>query len=68
MIEDRLHQETQEFYRWLIDTKSLLTIVEIDELGMPWGELRRVVNGVEHFERLLLNHAGLKVVTDSEFS
>ncbi len=60
--EDCLHADTRELYRWLIDTKSLLEVVEIDELGMPWGEIRRIVDGLEVFEKLLLNHGGLELV------
>jgi hypothetical protein len=64
--EDRLHQETRELYRWLIDTKSVLAIVRIDELGLPEGKVCRSVNGAQRFEFLLLNHGGLEVVPDTK--
>lgn len=59
---DRLHAETCEFYDWLIATKSILTINEIDERGLPWGRLKRIVDGVKQSEGVALNHGGLKLV------
>jgi hypothetical protein len=60
--EDRLHHDTRELYRWLIETKTPLRIVEMDKVGLPQGEVCRTVNGVEYHEFLLLNHSGLEVV------
>jgi hypothetical protein len=62
MLEDRLHEETRELYRWLINTQTLLTIVKIDEWGLPFGKTCRNIGGVEYSEYLALNHSGLEVV------
>jgi hypothetical protein len=62
LIEERLHADTIEFYRWLIQTKTVLSVVEIDETGLPWGEHRRVVNGRAETESIALNHGGIEVV------
>ena len=42
---DQMHAETREFYRWLIETGSVLTVTEIDEWvrcagssGERWAE------------------------------
>jgi hypothetical protein len=62
--EDRMHADTLELYKWLIDTGNVLEIVKLDELGAgPWGKIIRMVDGVEHFESLLLNHGGLELVS-----
>ncbi len=63
--EETLHEETRELYRWLIETNSILTVVKMDECGLPLGEIVRIVNGVETFETLLLNHGGLEIVQES---
>jgi hypothetical protein len=59
---DRMHPETREFYRWLIDSGKPLTITAIDEWGMPHGEIRRTVGGLRLSEGLLLNHGGIELV------
>lgn len=60
-----MHADTLDFYKWLIDTGNVLEIVKMDEQGAgPWGEIIRIVDGVEHFERLLLNHGGLELVSE----
>ncbi len=58
--KSKMHADTQELYEWLIDTQSVLTIVDIDATGLPYGHVRRVVNGVEQSEYLALNHGGLQ--------
>ena len=49
MQSNLLHRETLEFYLWLIDTKSVLAITEIDAWGLPYGEISGNVDGVEQF-------------------
>lgn len=63
---DKLHNETCEFYEWLIATNAVLTIVRIDDCGLPWGKLRRIVDGVEGWESVALNHGGLELVATEE--
>jgi hypothetical protein len=60
--EEQMHKETFELYTWLIDTQSVLTIVEIDAWGWPEGRICRVVNGVDQSEYIHLNHSGLEIV------
>ena len=63
--EDRLHAETIEFYKWLIETKSVLTIVKLEDWGpykAPWAEICRIVNGIEWWESIAINHGGFEVV------
>ena len=62
LTKETMHAETTEFYRWLIDTKSVLNIVRIDEWGLPWGALWRMVDGAKHYEAVALNHGGLELV------
>lgn len=59
-----LHPETEEVYRWLIETGSVLTIRRMDHLGLPEGEVYRTVDGSRQAEYLLLNHGGLQLVED----
>ena len=65
IYEDRLHPETRDLYRWLIDTRGILAIVKIDDLGLPHGEILRVVDGEHLSEFLLLNHSGLEIVAET---
>jgi hypothetical protein len=58
---DRMHRETLELYRYLIQSKRTLTIVRICKLGLPEGEISRTANGIKRHEFLLLNHSGLQV-------
>ena len=62
--EGYLHEETREFYEWLIATGSILEIVEIDDWDLPFGEIGRSVDGVELYDKVALNHGCLEVVTD----
>ena len=64
--EDRLHPDTRDLYVWLIDTGKALTIGKIHGDGLPEGEIRRFVDGVEHHEFLLLNHSGLEIVAETD--
>jgi hypothetical protein len=66
--KDRLCQETSDLYKWLIATGGLLTIVRIDDLGLPEGSVRRVVDGKERSEFLLLNHSGLEIVAETRLN
>ena len=66
LSEERMHQDTHDVYRWLIDTGGVLTIVKIDEWGLPQGEIRRVIDGEMQWEFLLLNHSGLELGAGTE--
>jgi hypothetical protein len=68
LYEDRLHNETRELYKWLIDTRTVLRIVEIDAWGLPYGEVFRVVGHTKQAEYLALNHGGLEIVPQSQDS
>jgi hypothetical protein len=64
--EDRLHPETRDLYRWLIDTRGILAVVKIDDLGLPHGKIHRVVDCEDLCEFLLLNHSGgLEIVAET---
>jgi hypothetical protein len=58
-----LHPETEEVYRWLIETGNVLTVERFDHLGLPYGVVSRTVDGLRLTESLLLNHGGLQIVT-----
>jgi hypothetical protein len=62
MHKERLHEDTRELYEWLIETKRVLTIITIDEWGLPYGEIVRSVDSIEYHESLALNHGGLEIV------
>jgi hypothetical protein len=64
--EDRLHADTLDLYKWLIDSGGVLTIVKIHDDGLPEGEIQRVINGVKHWDCLLLNHSGLETLAGNE--
>lgn len=59
-----LQDDTADLYKWLIDTKGILTIVNVDESGLPEGRIVREVGGHKQIEFLLLNHSGLELVED----
>jgi hypothetical protein len=63
--EDRLHADTFDLYKWLIDSGGVLTIVRMRE-GLPEGEIQRVINGVQQWDFLLLNHSGLEILAGNE--
>lgn len=56
--KDTLHAETTALYTWLINTGSILTIVEIDSFGLPYG---RIVLE-DRTEYIAINHSGIKVM------
>ncbi len=60
--KEKLHQDTIEFYEWLIKTQAIFTITEIDDFGMPIGTLSRVVDEKEQGEFLTLNHGGIELL------
>lgn len=62
LIRNRLNVETRELYDWLIANNCVLTIVEIDSVGLPYGMIRRVDGGIEQSEYLALNHDGIEIV------
>jgi len=63
MKRDNLHAISQEFLDWLINTRSILTVTEIDSFGLPFGHIVRQVDGAEQFEYWALNHGGLEIVS-----
>lgn len=63
MHRDRLHADSQEFLEWLINTRSILAVTEIDSSGLPFGHIVRQVNGEEQSEYWALNHSGLEIVS-----
>lgn len=62
LSEDTLHEDTIVFYRWLIATGSILEIVDIDEWGLPFGEIYSIVDGLEQYDTVALNHGCLELV------
>lgn len=62
MRRELLHPETLEFYQWLVDTRSILEVTSVDETGLPWGSLTRLMDGKEQYESVILNHGSLEFV------
>ena len=56
---EALHRETIELYEWLINTRSVLTVVNIDSTGLPEGHIDICDADGTRSEYVLLNHDGL---------
>lgn len=61
--QDLLHEDTRTFYEWLIETQSVLRISEIDSFGLPYGDLWKTVDGKRYYEKVIVNHGGLELIT-----
>ncbi|QDT00623.1 hypothetical protein HG15A2_39620 [Adhaeretor mobilis] len=59
--KETLHGDTIGFYEWAIESGSQLTVVNIDEWGIPWGKIIRTLDGIETTESIGLNHSGYVV-------
>lgn len=54
------HEETEEVYRHLIESQRVLKVDRLEANQFPWVEFVRVVDGVEEYHSLLLNHGGIE--------
>ncbi len=59
-VWSKLHRETREAYRYLLNRRSPVRVVEVDEYGYPWIEFRfRDRTGKMGYHWLMINHGGI---------
>jgi hypothetical protein len=59
--EYTMHDDTRAAHRHIIDTKEVLRVSEIDDLGYPWVRFKiEAEDGLTYHHALMLNHDGIE--------